>query len=154
MLSLHVLFLGALATFATAQQITLTPTTIRGGACPITLTSTIKQTQTQTQTQTVTSVSTTTRTSVSTVTSTSTVRQTITSVATVTRACVSCPTLTATATACRTCLVPGCTTTVAVSKPCGCDNLATTSIDLGCDAPNVCNRIGCKTVYDIKTAAC
>ncbi|KAI6254346.1 hypothetical protein MCOR27_009649 [Pyricularia oryzae] len=54
MLSLHVLFLGALATFATAQQITLTPTTIRGGACPITLTSTIKQTQTQTQTQTVT----------------------------------------------------------------------------------------------------
>lgn len=55
---------------------------------------------------------------------------------------------------CRTCLVPGCTTTVAVSKPCGCDNLATTSIDLGCDAPNVCNRIGCKTVYDIKTAAC
>ncbi|KAI6322757.1 hypothetical protein MCOR29_004642 [Pyricularia oryzae] len=55
---------------------------------------------------------------------------------------------------CRTCLVPGCTTTVAVSKPCGCDNLATTSIDLGCDSPNVCNRIGCKTVYDIKTAAC
>ncbi|KAI6465975.1 hypothetical protein MCOR15_003121 [Pyricularia oryzae] len=43
---------------------------------------------------------------------------------------------------------------VAVSKPCGCDNLATTSIDLGCDSPNVCNRIGCKTVYDIKTAAC
>ncbi|KAI6560436.1 hypothetical protein MCOR03_004365 [Pyricularia oryzae] len=106
MLSLHVLFLGALATFATAQQITLTPTTIRGGACPITLTSTIKQTQTQTQTQTVTSVSTTTRTSVSTVTSTSTVRQTITSVATVTRACVSCPTLTATATAHLVLLTP------------------------------------------------
>ncbi|TLD08873.1 uncharacterized protein PgNI_07459 [Pyricularia grisea] len=154
MLSFHVLILGALATFATAQQITLTPTTIRGGACPITLTSTIKQTQTVTSVSTTTSTSVSTVTAISTSTSISTVRQTITSVATVTRACVSCPTLTATATACRTCLVPGCTTTVAVSKPCGCDNLSTTSIDLGCDAANVCNRIGCKTVYDIKTAAC
>ncbi|EJT82451.1 hypothetical protein GGTG_02424 [Gaeumannomyces tritici R3-111a-1] len=150
LISALLLCLGATTTLA---QITLQPTTIRGptrpAQCPVTITETSKVTVTYSTTQVLTSIKTVTTVSVTTTTS----RQTVTSVATVTttRPCApaaNCPTLTSTATACRTCLLPDCTDTVIVNRPAGCTGLLpTTSIDLGCNVPNVCNRIGCKTVY-------
>ncbi|KAK1762217.1 hypothetical protein QBC33DRAFT_602056 [Phialemonium atrogriseum] len=63
-----------------------------------------------------------------------------------------CPTLTSTGTVCKTCLVPQCTTTQVVNKPAGCNNLATVSTSFGCNDADVCNKIGCRTVYAIQSS--
>ena len=145
------LLLALSATTALAQGVTLQPTTIRGptrpAQCPVTVTETSKVTVTYSTTTVLTSIKTVTSVSVTTTTTTTTSRQTVTT----TKPCGpadNCPTLTSTSTACRTCLLPGCTDTVIVNRPAGCTGpLPTTSIDLGCNVPNVCNKIGCKTVY-------
>lgn len=63
-----------------------------------------------------------------------------------------CPTLTSTGTACNTCLVPGCTSRVEVTRSCGCPPLPTTTVNFRCNDPDVCNHIACRTVYDVVTA--
>ena len=125
-----------------AAQITLQPTTIRGpGVCPVTTT----RTSTTTVTQVV--ISTTTR------------RETLTSTATVTTTKTTCapsapcPTITTTPTVCRTCLVAACTETKTVTKPAGCANPVTATANLACDVDDVCNKIGCKTVWEVATKA-
>lgn len=67
-----------------------------------------------------------------------------------------CPTLTRTGTACRTCLLPGCVTSVRLTRSCGCPAaLPTSTVNFACNDndPGVCNRIGCTTVYDVVTQA-
>lgn len=144
-------------------QVTLNPTTIRTGRPGLpTSTVTVTETKTNTETKTesyiqhvtVTSTKTSTITSVSTSTSVSTT--TVHKTATVTKPCpVPCPTMTQTATACRSCFVPQCTTTEVLTRPCGCVGaLPTATVAFPCSNPDSCNQIGCKTVYDVKTAAC
>jgi len=137
-----------------AAQVTLTPTTICRGptctTCPVTETHT--QTTTKTATETFVSVKTTTTTD--TVTKTNIVYQTTTQTTTytTTKPCVSCPSVTSTGTICRSCLVAGCTTTSILKKPAGCDTLPTATVSFPCDRADVCNQIGCRTVYAIQTA--
>ena len=166
---------------AAAAQIHLTPTTIcRGRDCPIEATCPPAETVTETTTELQGLVTTVTETTtefqglVSTYTQTTTVLQVqistliITEVSTTTGTTtetqittapceseVECPTLTRTGTACRTCLVPQCTSRVGVTRPCGCDGpLPTSTVNLECTDPGVCNRIGCTTIYDVHTADC
>jgi hypothetical protein len=50
--------------------------------------------------------------------------------------------------------VPQCTRTSTVTRPCGCTALPTATVSFPCSDPDSCNKIGCTTVYDVKTAAC
>ncbi|KAM7192994.1 hypothetical protein V8F33_008042 [Rhypophila sp. PSN 637] len=163
MQSLITILFALLATNVLAQ-ITLTPSTIRGGATrTITVTQIVRETVTTTasyiQRETVTSTATVVRSTTlppQTVTRTATSTLTVLSVSTKTQACgpaVACPTITQTATACRQCLIPQCTTTQTLNKPCGCNALPTQIVSFPCGGDS-CNQIGCTTVYAIKTAAC
>jgi hypothetical protein len=41
-----------------------------------------------------------------------------------------------------------------VTRPCGCNGaLPTATVSFPCSDPDSCNKIGCTTVYDVKTAA-
>lgn len=152
---------------AAAAQATLTATTVcRGRECHNEATCPPADTVTERVTDTTTEL----QVQVSTVTETTTVLQvqistlivteatTTTETQTTTAPCeggAECPTLTSTGTACRTCLVPQCTSRVGVTRPCGCQGpLPTTTVNLECTDPGVCNRIGCTTVYDVQTAQC
>jgi hypothetical protein len=162
MLSQVVIVLGLAS--AVLGQVTLQPSTIRTGrpGLPtITVTSTATETETETETLTKTEsyisettvTSTVISTSVSTSVSTSKVTDTVSVTSTVTKPCVTCPTLTRTATACKSCFVPQCTTTQVVTRPVGCDGaLPTATVSFPCSDPDACNKIGCTTVYDIKSA--
>lgn len=141
-------------------QITLEPSTIRTGRGELAVTKTVSVTSVKTESYiqhiTTTVPTTITRTQVS----TSTIRQTqtLTVERTVTKACAPnapCPTITSTATACGSCLVPACTRTEVLTRPCGCSGaLPTAVVSFPCNRADSCEKIGCKTVYDIKTAAC
>lgn len=163
------------------ETVTVTSTTTAVSVS--TTTATVRQVQTRTQT--VTAVSTvyrevpgpvstvvrevpgpvTTRTSTVTVTSrgnavASTITRVSVSLVTTTlsqcSSSAACPTLTSTATACRSCLVPQCTETVSVTRPCGCTaaSLPTAVVSFPCSDPGSCQRIGCTTRYVIQTARC
>ncbi|KAM7202609.1 hypothetical protein V8F20_004398 [Naviculisporaceae sp. PSN 640] len=171
MLSFLVYLFALLASHVAAQGITLTPSTVTRGVPvrTITVTQIVRETVTTTASyirqETVTSTATVVRsttlpaqTVTRTATSVSTLRTTVTllSVSTKTQACgpaVQCPTITQTATACRQCLIPQCTTTETLNKPCGCAALPTQMVSFPCGGDS-CNQIGCTTVYAIKTAAC
>ncbi|KAJ9145310.1 hypothetical protein NKR23_g5474 [Pleurostoma richardsiae] len=166
MYCLTILFLGVLST-ALGQGITLTPTTItRGGSRTTTCPAPSTLTRTSLITSLITATSLVTTTTISTSIATITLLQPTTSTRTITHTatrttiapCVPsahCPTLTATGTACRTCLVPQCTTTQALTRPCGCAGaLASTTVNFPCADPDSCNNIGCRTVYAVATAAC
>lgn len=145
-------------------QITLTPSTIDR-----TRTTTVTKTVTQVSVSLTTSIITTATTSTATVTAPITYRETTTVVATKTAtttqtttqtttvpcSLVNCPKITSTGTICKSCFVAQCTTTSTVTRSCGCSSaLATTTVDFGCEQPDVCNRIGCRTVYAVATPAC
>ncbi|KAK0629353.1 hypothetical protein B0T17DRAFT_606640 [Bombardia bombarda] len=165
------LAVALLASSGVTAQVTLDPSTIKTGRTSVT----IPVFGTKTETVTVTASATTTKTEklpastsiftvIKTTTSITTVKQvsTVTSIATYisvsTKPCgpsVVCPTITSTATACATCLVPQCTTTEQLTRPCGCSAaLPTQVVSFPCNKPDSCGLIGCKTVYAIKTAAC
>lgn len=137
-------------------QITLEPSTVRTGRQEFAVTKTVTSVKTESYIQRITTTvpTTITRTQVS----TSTIRQTQTVERTVTKACAPnapCPTITSTATACGSCLVPVCTRTEVLTRPCGCSGaLPTAVVSFPCNRADSCEKIGCKTVYDIKTAAC
>jgi hypothetical protein len=143
---------------AVMGQITLEPSTVRTGRQELAVTKTVSVTSIKTESYiqriTTTVPTTITRTQVS----TSTIRQTTTVERTVTKACAPnapCPTITSTATACGSCLIPVCTRTEVLTRPCGCSGaLPTAVVSFPCNRADSCEKIGCKTVYDIKTAAC
>ncbi|KAL2173678.1 uncharacterized protein P884DRAFT_280823 [Thermothelomyces heterothallicus CBS 202.75] len=154
MLSQFVMLLGLAS--ATLGQVTLQPSTVRTGrpGLPtVTVTATVTKTESYIHEQTKTITTTETETE----TETETLTETITSVSVTTQPCstVSCPTLTRTATACRSCLVPQCTTTSVVTRPneCAATALPTATVSFPCSDPDVCGKIGCTTVYDIRSAA-
>jgi hypothetical protein len=193
MLASITLLVGAMAS-GVLGQITLTPSSVRGGGGVVTVTEyefdTITETRTKTEsyireitttrlatttippqtvTRTVTQPPVTTTTIIyNTISRTTTVTTTRVSTATVTQTLVrestvtrcegggaACPTITQTATACRSCLVPQCTTTQALTRPCGCNGaLPTAVVSFPCDRSDSCQKIGCTTVYSIQTARC
>ncbi|KAK6820716.1 hypothetical protein PG990_012700 [Apiospora arundinis] len=130
----------AASSFAAAQGVTLTPTTItRGGP-----------------TKTVYIPTTTTKTDTVSVTVTTSVPVTVTKISTTCKPTpTDCPKLTSTGTACRSCFVPDCTETVQTTKSCGCPAaMPTTTVNFPCNNPDSCGLIGCKTQYQIATEAC
>ncbi|KAL2169522.1 hypothetical protein VTG60DRAFT_5915 [Thermothelomyces hinnuleus] len=156
MLSQIVILLGLAS--ATLGQVTLQPSTVRTGRPGLpTVTVTATATATVTKTESYIHEQTKTITTTETETETETLTETITSVSVTTQPCstVSCPTLTKTATACRSCLVPQCTTTSVVTRPneCAATALPTATVSFPCSDPDVCGKIGCTTVYDIRSAA-
>ncbi|KAK8104023.1 uncharacterized protein PG998_011056 [Apiospora kogelbergensis] len=128
------------SSFAAAQGITLTPTTItRGGT-----------------TKTVYIPTTTTKTDTVSVTVTASVLVTVTKISTTCKPTpTDCPKLTSTGTACRSCFVPDCTETIQTTKSCGCPAaMPTATVNFPCNNPDSCGLIGCKTQYQIATEAC
>jgi len=128
------------------QTVTLPPVTrtVTPPVQTVVISSTIIRTTTLTRTQTQTQ----------TVRQTIRETQTVVSTSTVRGQCgggAACPTITQTATACRSCLVPQCTTTSVLTRPCGCNALPTQVVSFPCNDPDSCNRIGCTTVYAIQT---
>ncbi|KAF4840601.1 hypothetical protein CGCSCA4_v010024 [Colletotrichum siamense] len=155
-ISVVILFFSLLA-WGVFGQITLTPSTIDR-----TRTTTVTKTVTQISVSLTTSIMTTATTSTATVTApityreittvvatkTATTTQTTTQTTTVPCSLVNCPKITSTGTICKSCFVAQCTTTSTVTRSCGCSSaLATTTVDFGCEQPDVCNRIGCRTVF-------
>ncbi|KAK0652737.1 hypothetical protein B0T16DRAFT_505375, partial [Cercophora newfieldiana] len=147
-------------------QVTLKPSTVRGGGpgSPITVTEYEFDTVTEVRTKTesyireITTTATTTIPPQTRTIRTATVTQTVVRESTVSRcgnAGAACPTITQTATACRSCLVPQCTTTQALTRSCGCTGaLPTAVVSFPCDRSDSCQKIGCTTVYAIQTQAC
>ena len=147
---------------AVVGQITLEPSTVRTGRQELAVTKTVSVTSVKTESYIQRITTTVPTTVIKTQVSTSTIRQ-ITTVErtverTVTKNCAPnapCPTITSTATACGSCLVPVCTRTEVLTRPCGCSGaLPTAVVSFPCNRADSCEKIGCKTVYDIKTAAC
>ncbi|KAK4247867.1 hypothetical protein C7999DRAFT_40857 [Corynascus novoguineensis] len=143
---------------AALGQVTLQPSTVRTGrpvlpTSTVTVTATVTESYIHEQTKTITAIETKTETETQTETETETKTETSTVTSISTQPCVTCPTLTSTATACKSCLVPQCTKTSVVTKPRECATLPTATVSFPCEDKDACNKIGCTTVYDIKTAA-
>ncbi|KAG7058271.1 Gelatinase B [Colletotrichum scovillei] len=140
---------------ASGQVITLTPSTIdRARTVTVTRTETRETTTTATTTATavVTSPTTTTLREVS--ITTALVTQIITRTTTAPCSALNCPKVTSTGTICKSCFVAQCTTTSSITKSCGCPVLSTASVDFECEEADVCNKIGCRTVYAVATPVC
>ncbi|KXH53071.1 hypothetical protein CSAL01_13802 [Colletotrichum salicis] len=133
--------------------ITLTPSTIdRARTVTVTRTEIRETTMTATTTATAVVTSPTTLREVS--TTTALVTQIITKTTTAPCSSLSCPKITSTGTICKSCFVAQCTTTSYITRSCGCPVLSTTSVDFECGEADVCNKIGCRTVYAVATPAC